>query len=492
MAIASAVALAALAACGSGGSDDGSATSKPSAPEGVNVVVIMTDDQTAESMRVMPEVAELIGDAGTTFDDSIVSFPVCCPSRATFLTGQYAHNHGVRTITPPHGGYGWFRDEETTLPAALEAAGYDTIHIGKYLNGYGVDRPPAVPSGWTEWHGAIDPSTYEYYGFTLLEDGEERTYGPDEYQTDVYTDLAVDAIREHASGDRPFFLNIAYLAPHLNAVETDAGGPSADSGAAGDRRDVRTAVPAPRHDGTFDDEAPPSTPDVGEEDVSDKPPRFRDLPPLDDAALAAIAERYQQALASLLAVDEGVARIIEALDDEGELDDTVVVFTSDNGFFYGEHRIEDGKAWFYEPSIRVPLLVRGPGVQADSTVSSLVANIDLAPTIFELTGVSPLRPVDGRSLVPLLTDGDGAAPDGGFEDRAVLLDTGGPFAPHHGVRTPTHLYVEYSDGERELYDLVADPHQLDNRVDDPALAEVQADLAARLATLEGCSGEACH
>lgn len=455
-------------------SDDGS-TGRPAARP-PNILVIMTDDQTVESMRVMTSVDDLIAAHGVSFESSVASFPLCCPSRATFLTGQYMHNHGVRGNLPPHGGFRAFEHQDTTFPVALERAGYDTIHIGKYLNGYGAEPPVEVPPGWSEWHGAIEPTTHSYVGFTLLEDGEPQTYGEEHYQTDVYTELAERAIRSRADGDRPFFLNVAYLAPHVDAEE--------GSEAEGDTRS--TARPAPRHAAAFEGEPLPATAATGEEDLSDKPAVVQGQPEITDAVRAEMADAYARALESLLAVDEGVEQIMRALEETGQLEDTVVIFTSDNGFLRGEHGIAAGKSWFYEPSIRVPLLMRGPGIPAGATRRALVANIDLAPTVLDLAGAEPVRTMDGRSLVPLLRE------ESENEDRAILLESGGPFSPNVGLRTTRYAYWELATGERELYDLTADPDQLQNLSGQAATAEIEADLAARLAPLPGCEGSGCR
>ena len=433
-----------------------------------NVVVIMTDDQTVESMRVMANVRELLAEQGVTFTNSVASYPLCCPSRATLFTGQYAHNHGVLGNEPPNGGYGALERERTTLPAALQDAGYTTVHIGKYLNRYGLANPSRVPPGWDDWHGLVGDSVYEYVGFTLNNNGAVRRQPPERgYQTDVLTTLAVDAIREH-SDDGPFFLSLAYVAPHRSL-------------------DRRLARPARRHQGTFATEPLPPTPAFNEADVTDKPPQLAAHAPLDATEIDLITRRYQRRLESLLAVDEGVARIVRALEDTDELDDTLIVFTSDNGFLHGEHRIESGKVFPYEPSIRVPLIVRGPGVEHDAVNDTLVANIDLAPTIFEYTGVEPLRRMDGRSLSRLLQE-----PAGRIRDRPVLLEASDFRATYQGVRTERYVYVEYSDGARELYDLRADPDQLENRSGDPAMAAVEAGLAEELARLRDCAGAECR
>jgi len=458
--LASFVATTALAGCISGSIPD----LRP------NVVVIMTDDQTVESMRVMPHVRDLITEHGVTFTNSFVSYPLCCPSRATLLTGQYAHNHGVLGNEPPNGGYGAFADERTTLPAALQDAGYDTIHIGKYLNRYGLAHPRHVPPGWDDWHGLVGDSVYEYLGFTLNNNGTLRHRRPEDgYQTDLLTDLATDAIRDE-SDDGPFFLNLAYVAPHRAL-------------------DHRLARPARRHQGAFAAEPLPQPPSFDEADVTDKPPPIASHPPLSPADIDIITRRYRSRLESLLAVDEGVAAIVRALRDTDQLDDTVIAFTSDNGFLHGEHRVESGKVFPYEASIRVPLVVRGPGVDAGATSDAIVANVDLAPTILALAHADPLRRMDGRSLV-----GDLRRPHRARSDRPVLLEAfeGSRSGSYAGVRTEQYVYVEYADGATELYDLAADPDELENRHGDPSLAAVEAELQGTLARLRTCAGDRCR
>src|SRR4051812_896895 len=177
-----------------------------------NVVVIMTDDQDFRSMHVMPKTVKLIGKRGTTFSHFFVSFSLCCPSRATYYTGQYAHNHGVKWNNYPQGGFYKLRQNET-FPVWLRRAGYWTIHIGKYLNE--TDQRDGlhtqVPLGWDDYYGGVDPTTYQYYGFTINHNGALKTYGkaPKDYSTDVYANLAVSAIGKAAKKHKPFFLGLA-------------------------------------------------------------------------------------------------------------------------------------------------------------------------------------------------------------------------------------------------------------------------------------------
>jgi N-acetylglucosamine-6-sulfatase len=445
-----------------------------------NIVVIMTDDQTLESMRVMSGVERALAAEGTTFDRAFVSNALCCPSRATLFSGQYSHNHGVIGNAAPDGGYSRL-DRRNWLPVWLQRAGYHTVHIGKFLNQYGIRIPTHVPPGWSEWYASVDPSTYFFYGYTLNENGLLYTYGLDRnpiyYSTDYYAERALSVIRRMGDTRTPFFLSLAFLAPH-------SGGPSD----ADDPVGLVTPSPAPRHVNLFQGERLPPDPSYNESDVSDKPSFIQSLPPINSTRAAAIDENYQQRLESLLAVDEAVVRLVDTLRTERELDNTLILFTSDNGFFHGEHRVQLGKVLVYEPSIRVPLIMRGPGVPEGERRRQLVTNADLAPTILEAAGAKPGKPQDGRSLFPLLADR-------GLEWGRDLLIEGAPGVNQpafDAIRTYRYVYVQHANGERELYDLQRDPHQLTSLHNDPAYADVQAELALRLGLLSACVGPSCR
>jgi arylsulfatase A-like enzyme len=437
-----------------------------------NVLVLMTDDQTVESMRIMPNVKTLLADRGVTFDNSFVSYSLCCPSRSTFLTGQYAHNHGVWGNTAPNGGY-YKLDSTNTLPVWLQRAGYQTIHLGKYLNQYGTRNAREIPPGWGQWYGTPDPSTYRYLNYTINENGNLVTFGTaaSDYKTDVESRMAVDLIARQAADPRPFFMWVAFLAPHSGAPR-DADDPTG----------LATPSPAPRHKNRFANEPLPTPPSLNEADVSDKPAAIRNRPLLAPARLNAVRQSYQQRLESLLAVDEAVAQIVNELARTGKLDNTYIIFTSDNGFFHGEHRVPAGKVLLYEPSIRVPLIIRGPGIPAGQHRSQFVANIDLAPTITKVTGAQPGRVMDGRSLIPLAKD---RLLQSG---RDILLET----PTYSAVRSPNWLYAEYTTGERELYNLARDRDELNSLHADPRYDKIKANLAARLARLRLCKGSACR
>jgi N-acetylglucosamine-6-sulfatase len=451
----------------------GSAGAGPAqAPAGKpNVVVVMTDDQTVESIRVMTNVRALLAAQGTTFANSFASYPLCCPSRSTFLTGQYAHNHTVMGNALPTGGYEKL-DHTNTLPVWLQRAGYRTVHIGKYLNGYGRRSATEIPPGWTEWYGSVDPSTYQFYNYTLNENGTAVRYGADpaSYQADVYTRKTVDAVRRLAPGG-PFFLSVAYLAPHN-------GGPRETD----DPANLGTPVPAPRHRNRFAAEPLPVTPAFNEADTSDKPRGIRTRPLIGPGRAAAITENYRQRLESLLAIDEGISELVAALRTAGELDNTLIVFTADNGFFHGEHRVQTGKVLHYEPSTRVPLILRGPGIPRGAVRRQLVANVDVAPTVVAAAGATAGRAMDGRRLQPFALD---ARLHSG---RDILFET----PNYRAVRVPRYVYVEHSSNEQELYDLVADPHQLTSLHASAAHAPLKAELAARLARLRACAAGVCR
>lgn len=442
----------------------------------LNVVVVMTDDQTVADMKALPETRRLVGKAGTTFSNSFVSYALCCPSRATFLTGQVPHNHGVMGNAPPAGGYARLKQAET-LPVWLQAAGYRTAHLGKYLNGYGLGDPLEVPQGWTHWYGLVDPTTYRLYDYTVNDDGVLRTFGEGaaDYQTDVLAAEAERVLRAWAGTGEPFFLSVAPLAPHFERLQPN--GPSTPP------------RPAPRHAGRFAAEPLPDKPSFNEADLADKPPHLAPQRSLSTVDRARIEANHRARLASLLAVDDLVARVVRTLRETGALSRTVLVFTSDNGFFLGEHRIPDGKILPYEEAIRVPLLIRGGGFPAGRTADQPVSNVDLAATLLALTGASPGLILDGVNLLPLALD-----PARG-RGRSLLVEgrrTSALRPSFEAVRSGRYLWVEYAYGGRELYDLKLDPDQLQNRADAPEYATVRADLAKQLARLRSCRGKSCR
>lgn len=463
-----------------------------------NIILIVTDDQTVAQLSeaTMPNTLELLGTQGTTFTNAIATTPLCCPSRASMITGQYGHNNGVLANAA---GYQDLRDKPNVLPAWLQRAGYRTAHVGRWLQGYKKDR---VAPGWDQWFTLGESRTY--FDYEASHGGEKVHFGKGrrDYVTRVLNQTALRVIRTQARRQGPFYLQLDHLAPHSDGIKGE------DAGAC-----LHSAIPASRAPVGFETAELPTPPSFNEEDVSDKPSFVSSLPPLNPAQLAELERQHRCRLASLPPVDEGVRRIVDALGQVGELDNTAIAFVSDNGYFFGEHRVPNEKYLAYEEALRLPLLIRFPTDVAPpgTSVSSQVANIDLAPTILDLAGASPCaggvcRVMDGRSLVGLAQGQASAWPS----DRGLAIElvrkgvrpsTTLPCS-YAGVRVADQVYVEYSSvpdavgqcvpgAEVEHYDLAADPFELQNLF--PAqpgspTAEAQAALSQSVAELRDCSG----
>lgn len=449
-----------------------------------NIVFILTDDQDYASWSSMPNLQSQLIAEGLLFPNYFDSVSLCCPSRTTILRGQYVHNHGVLTNRPPFGGYGGFLAnglEASTVAVWLQEAGYRTGLFGKYLNGY-PDRDDStvarthVPKGWTAWYSPAAGNEYSNFNYTLNENGALVRYQEDEasYLTDVLSRKAVDFVEANAGS--PLFLYLATYAPH--SAGSANGAP----------------VPAPRHAMLFPDLTAPRTAAFNEADVSDKPAHLRDLAPIGPMRVNEIDRRYRERIRSLQAIDELIVAVLSAMDRTGGLDNTYVFYTSDNGFMLGQHRIRTGKSVPYDESIRVGLVVRGPGVPAGEQRQQLCGNVDIAPTLAEIGGAVAPAFVDGRSLLPLLA----ASPPAAWRQRFLVEfwsqteDEEEASVPEfHGVRSSTELYVEYVTGDRELYDLVADPDQLESRHASAPVA-LRCSAAAQVASLKECVGAQCR
>jgi arylsulfatase A-like enzyme len=468
-----------------------SATASLAAP---NIVVIMTDDQDdTGSMAYMPKTLSLIAERGVTFKNSFVNLPLCGPSRASFLTGQAAHNHGIRANSPLDAG-GWeaFKSKEANaLPVWLQAAGYKTALIGKYLNRYGqqdlygawlgwfgslinvefkgttIGNPRDwVPPGWNLWY-AFSGTRPKYYDYSINDNGKMLSFGraPGDYSTDVLKERAVRFIQDQAASADPFFLFVAPKSVHAEGAR---------------------AKPSPQYQNVLDDVRLPESPAFNEKDLGRKAIK---APRVGNATKEDLAKTYRAALQSLQSVDDLVAAVVAALKDAGKLDNTVVIYTSDNGFLFGDHRLV-GKTAAYEGSIKVPLLMRGPGIPEDQTRDQLVSNLDVTATIVDLAGAKPGVPLDGKSLVPLFAGADAPwrsallieSPVTSFEKKANR---------YAGVRTATKKYVRYEGGFEELFDLASDPYELENGVRDPAHAGDLSSLRGIHDTLRSCAGASC-
>ncbi len=438
---------------------------------------MLADDLDTSLLRFMPEVARMQA-GGADFSHYSVANSLCCPSRATILTGRYPHNTTIFANSRPDGGYARFRArglEQQTYAVALQRAGYRTGFVGKYLNGYRPDR--AVPPGWDTW--AVTGDGYRQYDYTLNVDGRRVRHGhrPFDYLTDVLAATGEDFIRDAAAAQRPFALEVSTFAPH--APYTPA------------HRDrlAYAGLKAPRG-GSFD-----------ETRMTDKPRWLRRLPRLSDSQLEAIDQTFRKRAQSVRSIDAMLARLRFVLADTGQLANTYVVFSSDNGYHLGQHRLPYGKQSAFGTDVVVPLIITGPGV-VPGRIDALAQNVDLAPTFAELAGAALPR-ADGRSLLPLLR---GSTPADWrraalVEHRRPSAEPGDPdYQPPSSGNPPTYAalltgtttYVRYDDGEREFYRNDRDPAQLTNRADTLS-RPVRQRLDATLKRLTRCRGtRACQ
>ena len=460
-----------------------------------NVVVLMVDDMRADELGAMPKVNELLVSRGASFTRHYASHPLCCPSRVTLLTGQYAHNHGVFGIDRE--GAAQFMDgaKSGILPEWLQARGYRTGLVGKYLNEYGHERSDreSTPAGFDDWHALIDPPGTNkhptYYRYRINDNGRTHAHGvkPADYLTTVLTGKAVRFIEE-SKGRKPMFLWASYYAPH-NSPGVDPHNTPANYCA-------RAPKPGPGDLRAFRDAALPQGPSFNA-DNSNKPAAVRSGP-LSAVQIESIRRMRNCRLAALQAVDRGVERIVQALGSE--LANTLIVFVSDNGFMLGEHRIAKGKAFLYEESSRVPLVLSGPGVQHVGAVSDLVVNADIASTILDVpttTGHAPIaatRTLDGISLI-------GLPAKKAHPRRAIVLET----KQFRGIYNGRFKWARYrprggSPPEFEMYDLAADPFELSNIYDLSRQPSQAADdytkeakrMRALARKLRNCKGDACR
>jgi N-acetylglucosamine-6-sulfatase len=526
-------------------------------PEPPSFLVIQTDDQTLDGLyatfrkpaiRAMPNTLDMIAKRGETFNEYYVSYPLCCPSRVSLLTGRYAHSNGVKGNIQPNGGYFGFSFRAAyshNLATWLQGAGYRTIHVGKFLNGYG-DEPYSsgaeVPPGWSAWHTVLKADTTHYfYGYSLNNNGtiegpygdpgswETREYGakddigcpyaplngqPCFHETDMLTNLAIQELQE-TSPEQPFYLQLDYTAPH------------------GDFRHPAGPEPTPRHYDWFKGKPLPHnrSQGLGEGNVNDKPRFIREAPYLTPSDVHTYRVYWNKQLESLRDVDDGVKLLLDTLGSQHRLRNTYVIFTSDNGFFFGEHRLIGGKFLAYEPATHLPFLIRGPHIRPGSESNEIVGNIDIAPTVLELAGVEADKSIDGRSMTRFFHDPElrtlrpflfesfvessdveeaGAIDEPGDQTSAgkkkrtasassELRRRGGatasilaPPKDYEGIRLGPYKYIAWPDGEKELYNLEKDPYELNNIVRIPNYYPVRNYLHRELRDLENCVGRTCR
>jgi arylsulfatase A-like enzyme len=432
-----------------------------------NILLVVTDDQREGTVRpgIMPNTHRELVKGGFRFTNSFVTNPWCCPSRASILTGQYSHTNKVWTVGGRHGMEAWLPHESSTLATWLHQAGYRTGIVGKYLNEYGTTAIPAYqPPGWDTtaiMTNLVYSQNPGYFNYNLFENGTMVPYGADtvDYSTRVFTRKARRFVAPTSDG-KPWFLYLAYTSPH--------GPPIADPMDADAAQGITYPMPT----------------NVCEQDVSDKPAFVRNQAPCTITPQQYDDRMRNQQARMLTSVDRGLGLVLGDLKATGQMTNTLVVFLSDNGSLLGSHRFINGKELPYEESIRVPMMMRWDALGvAPRSVGGLALNIDLAPTITDAAGVSEHDPYDGTSLLPLL---DGTSTDVRRDFLVEHLtsgprDAGGP--SYCGVRNKRFKYVEYSTGERELYDLATDPAELISRHKDPALQATETGLRNRMLQL---------
>jgi N-acetylglucosamine-6-sulfatase len=480
------------APAGSGASGTGPGARRP------NIVFVLTDDLSENLVHYMPHVLQMQRE-GVSFSNYFVTDSLCCPSRASILTGRYPHDTRVFDNSPPEGGYSVFRErgeEQETFALALQREGYRTGLMGKYLNGYkpngavaglgvgatagdgaspaaAAQGPSPVPPGWSEWDVAGDG--YPEYGYHMNSDGQVRPYGyrPRDYLTNVIARKGLAFIGRAAAARRPFMLELATFAPHS------------------------PYTPAPRDYGEFPGLRAPRTPAFNTVGTAE-PAWLNRFQPLGRAQIALIDSKFRKRAQAVQAVDRMIGAIEAELAAKGLARDTYIVFSSDNGLHMGEHRLRPGKLTAFDTDIKVPLVVTGPGVPPGRVVGALSENIDLCPSFEQLAGAPVPPSVDGQSLVALIHGrrGPGWPREVLIEHHGRVLDRQDPDLPVRGsgnppsyeaLRSPGSLYVEYVTGEREFYDLRRDPFELDNGAARLAPRRLRA-LHRALVRLERCHG----
>jgi len=505
-----------------------------------NIVLIQADDMVRGDIKYMPNVRALIQRAGTTFTNYNAPYPLCGPARASLLTGQLAHNHGVlANFKANQGGHYRLRDlpgkrsDRNTLAPWLKRAGYRTGFVGKYLNDYGALDRTEIPKGWDSWEALLDQSTYDYYNYAMNLNGKVRFWGDPEYaeshlelgtlsatkapttfgelldyfrqaydpfdyfgwqrakdySMDVNGNMAKRFVAKSAGSRKPFFLYYSTPGPHAEDTNHLQG--------------LRPGAPDPdprppkRYEHAFDHVDLPKPPSFNEEDVSDKASNVKNLPAMGEEQIQRVTDSYRGRLGTVKSIDDQVGKIVRTLKKKGEFRNTLIIVTSDNGYLQGEHRLAASKFMPFENALRIPLIMRGPGIKANRKISRPSLDVDLTATILAAAKAKPGRVLDGISLLAA-AKGKKKLPrrDIPMEAERPLFKFTTPLTafdvPFYGVKTGRYKYINWSFGEKELYDMKKDPHELENVANDPAMAGVVAKLEKRAQQLSRCKGASCR
>ncbi|KAG8164435.1 hypothetical protein KVR01_006353 [Diaporthe batatas] len=500
-----------------------SPTTKPK-----NVVFVLTDDQDAamNSIAYMPLVQKHLSAKGTTYANHFTTTAICCPSRVSLWTGKQPHNTNVTDVHPPYGGYPKFVSQglnENYLPVWLQNSGYNTYYTGKLFNAHTIwnyDSP--YPAAWTATDFLLDPGTYSYLHPIYQANQDTPIYHRNEHTSDLITKKAQGLLQEAIASDKPFFLGVAPVAPHSDVS------PDHDSSSL---PQMTEPVPAERHAGLFQDVKIPRTDNFNPDSPSGAS-WVRKLAQHNASAVEYLDHYYRQRLRALQAVDELVEKIVVQLDEAGVLEDTYIIFSSDNGFHLGQHRLPPGKECGYDEDIRVPLIIRGPGVPQGHVEDAVTTHIDLAPTILKIAGSELRLDFDGMPI-PLgadtaagnaneeqgsgsfavkrhehvaveywgfaLAEGEG----GGFDGQGQIVVQNNTYKAVRIIGQGYNLYYSvWCDGEHELYDLETDPGQLHNfystesRPKNKKVMGTNVDLVigrldALMMVLKSCKGDTC-
>ena len=409
-------------------------------------IIILTDDQRYDTMQYMPQTQKWIFDQGVTFTNAFLTTPLCCPSRSSILTGMYAHNHGV------HDNDGELKFK--TVFEDLHAAGYYTGLVGKYLNTWDGERRPEFDYWVSFAHGE------SRYNNPRLNVNGEWIRHQDQYITYVLEDYVIKFIDQAAKKRKPFVLLFAPNAPH------------------------DPATPADEDKNKLKDLSPYRPPSFNEADMSDKPGWLASDPPLNNQEIAALDKFRRDQILTLFSLDRSIDHVMSKLKETNELDKTLVIFLSDNGKQWGEHRMTS-KNSYYEESSRTPFGLRYPALVPKPYVENgIIANIDIAPTLYDLAGLPIPSSVDGLSLVKLLHK------DSQWR-KGILIEGWPGRGVYTAIHTDRYLYAETTGDRTELYDLEKDPYELTNVIDDPQYKDVIAELKVMLEQ-EKNKGQANH
>ncbi|OJJ43639.1 hypothetical protein ASPZODRAFT_73938 [Penicilliopsis zonata CBS 506.65] len=495
-------------------------TTEAGARKQPNILFIITDDQDLEldSINYTPLTLKHIRRKGTFFKNHFVTTALCCPSRVSLWTGRQAHNTNVTDVKPPYGGYPKFVERgfnENFLPVWLQDAGYDTYYTGKMFNSHNVNNynQPYI-NGFNGSDFLLDPFTYSYLNSTYQRNHEPPVSYEGRHTTEVITEKALGFLEDGLAGDRPFFLVVAPIAPHANIDVKSLSG-------SGPPSIMSEPIPLDRHKDLFPDVKVPRTKNFNPEKPSGVS-WVHDLPRQDQATVDYNDHFYRQRLRALQGVDELVDSLITRLEASDKLEDTYIIYTSDNGYHIGQHRLPPGKACGFEEDIRVPLFIRGPGIPEGGYQDAVTTHIDLAPTLFGLAGL-PLRDDFDGTPIPLAPHSVATRHEHvtvEYWGHAYLEGEMGAVGPGNSRAVANNTYksvrligegydLYYSvwcNNEHELYNLHTDPFQVNNlyphhgyrknAANEPTILgyhidKVRARLDALLLVLKSCKGSTC-